>query len=452
MINPWVGIVAVIVALGLLMGAVRVAQSRLRLGPELSRKLVHVGMGLVALGFPWIFDRAWPVVTMAAVSAAGLLAVKIVKPLRATIGSVLLGVQRDSLGEIYFPIAVATLYTLSLGRWELYFIPMLILTLADALAALIGVRYGTLNYTTLDGQKSAEGSFAFFTAAMLSTLVPLLLGTQTGRAETLLISLILGLLAMLIEAVAWRGLDNLLIPLGAFAFLRLYLPMTVGSLVMRLALTVALLIFALSWRRRSTLDDSSLIAAALFAYAAVLLGGLAWVVAPLALFLLQAIVWPMRSDESNHDIFVLLCVTGTGLLWLFISVVAPKPGWIVPYSVSFAAHIAFVAITQNTREPISSRVAARLGGAISLGVLLGLTPVAVVLTMAPEPAFASRASLAIALELAVVIAGVGLPACAFFVLLPRLYGRLRRPYAVHITAGLLSFAGSCLVAVLVVSS
>jgi len=94
--------------------------------------------------------------------------------------------------------------------------------------------------------------------------VPLLLFTSVGRAETLLIATIIGVLSTLIEAAAWRGLDNLLIPVGAFAFLKLYMAKTPGELGLRLGATLALLIFVLAWRRRTRLDDGALMAGALF--------------------------------------------------------------------------------------------------------------------------------------------------------------------------------------------
>ena len=33
--------------------------------PELVRKLLHIGMGLVTLSFPYLFDAAWPVIVLA---------------------------------------------------------------------------------------------------------------------------------------------------------------------------------------------------------------------------------------------------------------------------------------------------------------------------------------------------------------------------------------------------
>jgi phytol kinase len=118
-------------------------------------------------------------------------------------------------------LAVGLLWWLSGGEALLFSVP--VLALADAVAALIGVRYGTVRYKTHDGFKSAEGSIAFFAVAFLSVHVPVLLAGVTGRAESLLLASIVGLLVMLIESIFWRGLDNMFVPLGAFAFLSLYL-------------------------------------------------------------------------------------------------------------------------------------------------------------------------------------------------------------------------------------
>ena len=127
---------------------------------------------------------------------------------------------------------------------------MLTLALADAGAALIGKRYGTLHYVTGDGEKTVEGSAAFLIVALLSTQVPLLLFTGTGRAESLVIALTLALLVMLLEAIAWRGLDNLFIPLGAFFLLKSFLRMDLTALVVCLGIAVVLVMLSALFRPR----------------------------------------------------------------------------------------------------------------------------------------------------------------------------------------------------------
>jgi phytol kinase len=118
---------------------------------------------------------------------------------------------------------------LTAGDKILYSIPVLMLTFADSTAALIGLSYGRNGLATAtEDPKSIEGSFAFFWAAFMSTLVPVLLYTNIGRAESLLLSLIIGLLVALIEMISSGGYDNLFIPLMGYAFLISHMPLPCG--------------------------------------------------------------------------------------------------------------------------------------------------------------------------------------------------------------------------------
>jgi hypothetical protein len=56
--NPWLGIGGVMVALVTFLVSLRCLQRRFSLHPELTRKMVHVGMGLVTLSFPYLFRSA----------------------------------------------------------------------------------------------------------------------------------------------------------------------------------------------------------------------------------------------------------------------------------------------------------------------------------------------------------------------------------------------------------
>jgi phytol kinase len=239
-VNPWLAIALVLALLGGLIIGLRFYQRRYSPHPELVRKLLHVPMGLITLTFPWLFYSPIPVLILAGIAIATLSSLRLYQPLKQEFGSVLGSVERQSLGEIYFPISVALVFWFSQGQPLLFCIPMLILTLADAIAAIIGIRYGRFHYTTPDGYKSAEGSTAFFTIAFFSVYVPLLLMSDIGRTETLLVSLILGLLVMLLEAIAWCGIDNLLIPIGSFILLKTHLNMTIPNLSIHLILTLAL--------------------------------------------------------------------------------------------------------------------------------------------------------------------------------------------------------------------
>lgn len=256
MVNPWLGMSLVALVFVALMGGLRVYRRSRPTDPEMTRKVLHVGMGLVTLPLPWLFAASWPVLLLAALFALFLTTLRVSRSLRRIFGGVIDGVTRDSVGEICFPVAVGVVFLLSAGNGLLFCIPMLILALADAAAALVGTRYGRLRYATTDGHKSVEGSVAFLVVAFLGTHTPLLLFSDTDGPESLIIALTLGLLVTLLEAIAWRGLDNLFVPLGACLLLKLFLGLDLIALEACLALTIVL-VFAslLLCRPRSTLGQ-----------------------------------------------------------------------------------------------------------------------------------------------------------------------------------------------------
>jgi phytol kinase len=367
--------------LGTLIGALRWYKRRYQPHPELVRKLLHIGMGLTALTFPWLFTSPWPVLLLAAITVPGLLLFRRVKTLKRQLGGVIDGVERtESLGEIYFPLGVAALFLLSGGEPLRYSIPLLLLALGDAVAALVGVRYGLLHYTTLEGHKSAEGSLAFFIVAFFSAHIPLLLFSQTGRAETLLISLILGFLLMMVEAIAWHGLDNLLIPVVGFLLLNTFLEMNVTELVIRLCLTLALVIFVFLWRRQAYLNDSALFSAALIGYLSWTLADWRWFLSPFIVFIghiflasaRQLVIlgrWdgsvaqlkqifqappstlPRKNPAKLYNIYAVLSVGSGGLLWLLVFTLLHRQELRYPFTLAYAAQLALlVMITLRDQE------------------------------------------------------------------------------------------------------
>jgi phytol kinase len=346
-VSPWAGIAFVVAALLGMLAVLRWVRARWQLHPELLRKLAHVGLGLATLSFPWLFDAAWPVVLLGALSLATLLALRHVPALRGNVGAVVNGVDRSSGGDLYFPVAATGLYLLAQGDPVLFSVPILTLAFADAVAALVGVFYGRYRYEGTEGQKSLEGSVAFFLVAFLATHVPLLLATDTGRAESLLIGLTFGVLVMLLEAVAWRGLDNLFIPFGGFLLLRSSLALDTPALVARLAVTVLMLGLVLVLRKRRTLTDSAILAGVLVGYVAWAVGGWHWLVPPFVLFMAYTLLWPRSAQirERPHDMVALVSVTSCGMLWLLLATVLRRPELYYPYTLTFAANLCFIGIT-----------------------------------------------------------------------------------------------------------
>jgi phytol kinase len=219
MINAWLGIGLYLALLLGLLSVLRAYQLHTKANPEVVRKLLHIGMGFGTLPLPWVFRAAWPVLLLSGVSMLLMLMLRRHGWLRAHFGGVLDGVARRTAGEFYFAVGAASVFLLSNGAKVLFVIPVLLLTLADSSAALVGLRFGRFRYPSGDGEKSLEGSLACCIAATLCTFLPLRFSYGVGLAESLLIGVILGLLVMLLEAVSWGGTDNVLIPVVSWLLL-----------------------------------------------------------------------------------------------------------------------------------------------------------------------------------------------------------------------------------------
>jgi len=305
------------------------------------RKALHVGSGLLTLTFPFLFVDLWPVLLLTSLSAVMIAALKWLRPVRALLGGVIGGDDRATLGEIYFPIAVAGVFWLAQGRSPLLFcVPILVLTLADATSALIGIRYGRLKY--VGAAKSLEGSVAFAVVAFFCIDVPLTVWSDVGRVETLLIASTLALLVMLLEGSAWRGLDNLFVPFGVFFVLRIWLDLDAAALLGRFLLTVLLVIFVVLLRGRTTLEDDALLAGAFCCYVTWALEGWRWLVPPAIAFVGYAWMSPRTPENSRriHDVPAVLSVWAFALVWLALAGGTDPTRAYFPFTLVFAAHLA----------------------------------------------------------------------------------------------------------------
>lgn len=183
--------------------------------PEWTRKLVHVLMGLTAAAFPWFFGDPRSVLVICGVFGAILGG----SLLRSGLPSVH-GVGRRTGGVLWFGLGVAVVYLAAAGRPELYVISILVLTLADPAAAMVGRRYGTHRLRGGRDAKTIEGSLAFLLVAFGCLFVALSLTASPGGTESMVRALCIGALLAGIEAVSPAGSDNLTVPLGALLLLR----------------------------------------------------------------------------------------------------------------------------------------------------------------------------------------------------------------------------------------
>jgi phytol kinase len=398
--HPWLGVALALGAFLLLFAVLQVVARTGAASPESTRKMFHAGSGILTLGFPFIFRETWPVFLLTGASAVLVAAIKFVPALRVRFGGVANRVDRATLGELYFPISVAVLFHLTRGNNPLlYVIPLLVLTFADATGALVGRRYGLTKYA--HAAKSLEGSIAFAVVAFFCVHVPLLLWSNVGRVESLLTATTLALLVMVLEGSAWRGLDNLFIPIGGYFLLRAYVVMDETALLARLLITIGLVVLVVIARNRTTLEDDSLAAGAFLCYVAWALMGWSWLVGPLVI--LSGYRWLSADTPDNsrrmHGVPAVLSVWAPALVWLSLAVRSADRDLLFPYTVSFAAHLAIFGVSRlayQFRDVSLLRLMARAIVVSSLVVLLPYVALEGFTTQATRSALVGAAGVAAA--------------------------------------------------------
>jgi phytol kinase len=169
---------------------------------EISRKFVHITVGsFVAV---WPLFLSWGQIQLLSVAFVVVVAVsqklKIFKAIHS--------VQRPTWGEIYFAVAVGATAFITHSP-AIYAVALLHMSLADGLAAIIGVKYGASQaYRVFGAAKSIVGSAAFFVVSLA------LLGVYAWTQDVAFLPYmpVLAVGAMVLENAAVKGLDNLLIP------------------------------------------------------------------------------------------------------------------------------------------------------------------------------------------------------------------------------------------------
>lgn len=201
------------------MGLLSMIRSTHKIGQELKRKSFHVGFGFVALSFPLIWTEPWMVVTGLSLGLAWMSAVRVLPCLQRYFGSVLHDCDRKSMGEVYFAVSVAGLMLVTDDSPLLYVIPILILSLADAAAAIFGRLIPSKALTGFLRGKSVAGCSAFFAVAAAICVAMLTVYTALPIWKIALCALIVATATCLAEAICRHGLDNLVVPLVAWAVL-----------------------------------------------------------------------------------------------------------------------------------------------------------------------------------------------------------------------------------------
>ena len=175
---------------------------------ELARKLAHILAGVGAVLLPAFLT--YPEIALMGV----ILVIGMTISMRRQIFTVVHGVIRNTYGEIYFPLSI-TLCALIFPNLLFYTYAMLVLGISDAMASLVGQRFGRHKLSLLGSVKSYEGSGAFFVVTTLIGMLLLLTLTPVSLLWASLISIGSAAVLTVAEAIGGKGLDDLFVPLAA---------------------------------------------------------------------------------------------------------------------------------------------------------------------------------------------------------------------------------------------
>ena len=216
--HEWIAFTVFFTIIMLFIGLAEIARKVFQLSPELSRKFVHVMVGILVSLAPFFLQSSAPVILLGVIfTILNYVALKKdgLKGMHTT--------ERVSFGTVYFPIAFTLLVIMF---WErnivLFIVAMLILAFSDTAATVVGERINSKHKFILwHDKKSWPGSLAFFIMTLLVILFayPIYAGLINDpplpMIHLVMMAIFTAFVATIGEAVSKRGSDNLTLTLTA---------------------------------------------------------------------------------------------------------------------------------------------------------------------------------------------------------------------------------------------
>ena len=229
----------------------------------------------------------------------------------------------------------------------MYSLPLIILMFSDAFAALIGEFYSKYKFDTGFGTKSVEGSVTFFLTTYFICINFFLFFSNIKSINIVLVSLLLSILAMILEMISWNGLDNIFVPLFVYLFLKLNLYLTARELMYKLWVIVMLLIIIILNRKKTTLTKVAQTASLFFLYIVMIIGGIKWVVPPLIMYLGYYHFTPKVRGQVKDSLKGLLTIAFTTSMWLAMSIILDKNKMYLIYIFTFSLHFGIINLIRD---------------------------------------------------------------------------------------------------------
>lgn len=205
--NNILGIIISYIYIGLLMFASKFFE---KYDKEASRKFIHILLGnwwLIAMAF---FDNLIcaliPPITFVIINFASYRG-NLIKVMERN------EEEKDGLGTVYFAFSLIPLVILSFGLTKNCLVGLLgffAMTYGDGFASLVGKGVQSKEYTIFGAKKSVAGSIAMF---IMTLIIAISVFFYAGTKLYLIKSLLIAVIATVLEAISAKGTDNLTVPI-----------------------------------------------------------------------------------------------------------------------------------------------------------------------------------------------------------------------------------------------
>jgi len=244
----WSGIL--LATLVIIIGCSELVRKKLHLSISFTRKFVHILTGILIAFAPLLLQRPYPLLFIAgSFVALNWIAIKKkwMPGMHAT--------EKISYGTVFYPLSFFILIILLWERHRtILVIAMLIMAIADAMAAIIGEKVTKPIRYQFDGEpKSVQGSAVMLIVTFFITILGLSLFLRyenyvLGLSQELWIAAIVAVIATACESISYKGSDNLTVPLGAAFTLHYMISHSMDqNLVFTIGIAVALSVAIVSY-------------------------------------------------------------------------------------------------------------------------------------------------------------------------------------------------------------
>ncbi len=304
--NEWIAFGVFFSIIMTFIAIAEVARKVFKLSPELSRKFVHVMVGILVSLAPFFLQSKTPVILLGI-----LFTVLNYIALRKDSFKGMHTTERVSFGTVYFPIAFSLLVLMFWDRnITIFVVAMLILAFADTAATVVGERINSKRKFILwYDKKSWPGSIAFFLTTIIVIFFAFPLysnlaqGVNISSSHLIVMSIFTAFVATVGEAVSKRGSDNLTLTITAALGMDLYLTgLQSGTLPALGGWFLVSLIFGYGAYKMKSLSVSGGFGAFLLGLFMFGMGSWDTMLPLIAFFILSSVLSKVADRQSKKDI------------------------------------------------------------------------------------------------------------------------------------------------------